>query len=266
VEELVDDDVSTYNASAPLAGAATNAANGFEDESDDEDTGDINLIASLNSAELVARLLLATKEYVDLQVKEQAERELSPLELAILEDSESLMLAQEHAVDEIAAVFDVFQSTLVDICPLPTDRFFAIAMMAAELASLDNSVRRTCLTLTNGVDRMRFVLRALQSKIKVLRARNAANQITRSTDEQQRDLQVGAPSLPSWARDIRKGMKLEYFWNEEHGWCLAEVVEEPLFVVNEIVITLFFPEDGTTHRLPFTADDKIRWRPARSGN
>jgi hypothetical protein len=278
VEELVDDDVSIYAGSSSIEreNLAVDEVSGKEELSDDheedaeneeaEDDPDSQSIHLLSPVELVPRLLFAMKECVDLQVKGQEDLELSPLEVSILQDSEPLLTAQQHRVEEMAAVFDVFQSTLVDVCPLPRDRYYAIAMLAAELASLDDSVRRACLTLTNGVERMRLVLRELQSQVKLMRARVAADQITRTTDDQQRDLQVGEPTLPPWARQIRKGTKVEYFWNEEYGWCLAEVVEEPLFVVDEIIITLYFPEDGTTHRLPFTADDKIRWRPARSGS
>jgi hypothetical protein len=278
VEELVDDDVSIYAGSSSIEreNLTVDEVSGKEELSDDheedaeneeaEDDPDSQSIHLLSPVELVPRLLFAMKECVDLQVKGQEDLELSPLEVSILQDSEPLLTAQQHRVEEMAAVFDVFQSTLVDVCPLPRDRYYAIAMLAAELASLDDSVRRACLTLTNGVERMRLVLRELQSQVKLMRARVAADQITRTTDDQQRDLQVGEPTLPPWARQIRKGTKVEYFWNEEYGWCLAEVVEEPLFVVDEIIITLYFPEDGTTHRLPFTADDKIRWRPARSGS
>jgi hypothetical protein len=235
-----------------------------DDDEDEEEDSEKQLIQSLKPVELVPRLFLAMKEYVDLQVKDQENRELSPLEVSILQDSEPLLVAQQRRrVDDMAGVYEVLQSTLVDVCPLPRDRYYSVAMLTAELAGLDDSVRRACLTLTNGVERMRLVLRELQSKVKMHRARVAADQITRSTDDQQRDLRVGEPSLPLWVHQIRKGMKVEYFWNEEYGWCPAEVVEEPLFVADEIVITLYFPEDGTTHRLPFTADDKVRWRPAR---
>jgi hypothetical protein len=278
VEELVDDDVSIYAGSSSIEreNLTVDEVSGKEELSDDheedaeneeaEDDPDCQSIHLLSPVELVPRLLLAMKECVDLQVKKHEDLELSPLEVSILQDSEPLLTAQQHRVEEMAAVFDVFQSTLVDVCPLPRDRYYAIAMLAAELAGLNDSLRRACLTLTNGVERMRLVLRELQSQVKLMRARVAADQITRTTDDQQRDLRVGEPTLPPWARQIRKGTKVEYFWNEEYGWCLAEVVEEPLFVVDEIVITLYFPEDGTTHRLPFTADDKIRWRPARSGS
>jgi hypothetical protein len=269
VEELADDSVS--DSSTSLADESSGAPTDLREEEDDDDEDipdedeDDGIVTPLDPVVLVPRLLQSMKEYVDLQVKEQEESMLKPLEEAILQDSAPFLSAQEEAVEEMAAVFDVFQSTLVDLCPLPGDRYYALAMMAAEMANLDNASRKTCLTMTNGVERMKFVLETLQAKVAMARARRVANDVTRTTDDQQRELRVGGPTLPSWARQIRKGMQVEYFWNEEYGWCLAEVVDEPLLVVDELVITLYFPGDGTTHRLPFTADDKLRWRPPRNG-
>jgi hypothetical protein len=270
VEELADDRVS--DSSTSIAGESSVAPTdlrekegGGDDDDDFPYEGEDGGVVPLDPVVLVPRLLQSMKEYVDLQVKEQEESMLTPLEEAILQDSAPFLSAQEEAVEEMAAVFDVFQSTLVDLCPLPGDRYYAVAMMAAEMANLDNASRRTCLTMTNGVERMKFVLETLQAKVAMARARRVANDVTRTTDDQQRELRVGGPTLPSWARQIRKGMQVEYFWNEEYGWCLAEVVDEPLLVVDELVIALYFPGDGTTHRLPFTADDKLRWRPPRNG-
>lgn len=56
-------------------------------------------------------------------------------------------------------------------------------------------------------------------------------------------------------------MRIAYYWNEEWEWCEAEVMEDPVMVVDELLITLRFA-DGEVHRLPFHPDEKARWRPA----
>ena len=79
------------------------------------------------------------------------------------------------------------------------------------------------------------------------------------------NLNVGTPKLPSWSKKIKKGTILEYFWNEDYGWCRGQVIEDPLRIVpDEIVLTMHFPDDDSTHRLPFSADEKVRWRPPSS--
>jgi hypothetical protein len=72
---------------------------------------------------------------------------------------------------------------------------------------------------------------------------------------------VGTLQLPPWSRQITKGMKIAYYWNEEWEWCEGEVVEDPVMVVDELLITMRFA-DGEVHRLPFHPDEKARWRPA----
>ena len=55
-------------------------------------------------------------------------------------------------------------------------------------------------------------------------------------------------------------MRVGYYWNEEYGWCEGLVSEDPVQVIDELIITLTF-EDGETHKLPFSGDEKARWRP-----
>lgn len=55
-------------------------------------------------------------------------------------------------------------------------------------------------------------------------------------------------------------MRIEYFWNEAEGWCAGKIVGEPMKIVDELIVTVLF-DDGETHRLPFSPQDKVRWRP-----
>lgn len=38
---------------------------------------------------------------------------------------------------------------------------------------------------------------------------------------------------------------------------------EPMKVLDEVIVNVRF-DDGETHRLPITADEKVRWRPPES--
>ena len=37
-------------------------------------------------------------------------------------------------------------------------------------------------------------------------------------------------------------------------------MEDPVAIDNEMIVTVKF-EDGETHKLPFSGDEKARWRP-----
>ena len=73
-----------------------------------------------------------------------------------------------------------------------------------------------------------------------------------------KDLKVGTPTLPKWADQIRPGTRVEYFWNEEYGWCPG-VVEDVFKVLDEVIVTVRF-DDDEVHKLPITPEDKVRWR------
>lgn len=161
--------------------------------------------------------------------------------------------------EEMVAVWEVFQTSLVDDIA-PHDRKYAVAMMAAELADMNNHVRRQVLLTRDSQERLRIVLKELDEMVGMARARKLASKITEKVDDDDRELKVGQPQLPSWAKTIVKGTRIEYFWNEEYGWMAGKVMEDPITVVDEILLTILF-DDGETHTLPLTAEDKVRWRP-----
>lgn len=88
-----------------------------------------------------------------------------------------------------------------------------------------------------------------------------ADDATGTDDTSGQQLTVGEPQLPPWTRQIGIGTQLEYFWNEEYEWCLCEVLEKQQITDYELLVTVKFELDGTTHTLPINGDDKIRWRP-----
>lgn len=282
VDELPD--------TAVVAAEETASTKTDDDEEDDDD--DEPVYTSLSPNELVHRTMSAMQAYVDQEL-EAVSQGLSPLELSIVEQSGSFssVAAQKRAAEEMAAVWDVFLQYLVDLCPAPSERCFSIGFMAAEIGDIKNEVRRKILQTTSGVERLAIVLRHLETAVDMTRARKVASAISQEVNEIEgddpQDLQVGQPSLPPWASAIRKGMRLEYFWNEDFDWCGGTVLDEPVWVVYEYLLKIQF-DDGEVHLLPFSAgtcptdnrvrshpsiishlvifslaDDKARWRPAR---
>ena len=176
--------------------------------------------------------------------------------------------------------FQTFRSSLLDIAPDPRDRIFCVGMMAGELANLPASVRVKMLETVNGIDRLRIVMRELSAILAMDSARRMAKSLSlqgggdgdlrdiktdlkslQEAEESKKDLKVGTPQLPQWAGQIQKGVRVEYFWSEADGWCIGTVCEDPLKVLDEIIISVKFDDDGSVHRLPLRGEDKARWRP-----
>ena len=228
---------------------------------DDEDDEDDHRYSEMGIRELEERTIHALGELLDMRL--ESIDQVSPLELSILEETGMSASAQRQILEEMVAVYQVFVQYVLDVCPHPVERFYAISFMVAELADFDNKMRRKLLCMRDGVERLRVVLQELEGILGMQRARRMASDITEEVDDPRKDLQIGTPQLPPWAKQIRKGTKIEYFWNEEEGWCEGEVTEDPVLVVNELVINVYFPDDDSIRKLPFNPDEKARWRPAR---
>ena len=232
------------------------------DDDDDDDEEDDDDYAHMTARELIGKTMLGIQRVVSQKLEDTTSKQMSPLEQSILEDSG--MSVDPAAIElmqaeEMMAVWEVFQANLVDDIE-PHDRKYAIAIMAAELADMNNEIRQQVLLTRNSEERLRIVLKELDEKVGMATARKLATQITDKVDDSSRDLKVGQPQLPVWARSIVKGTRVEYFWNEDYGWVAGEVIEDPMTVVDELLLTIRF-DDGETHRLPLTADEKVRWRP-----
>jgi predicted DNA-binding protein YlxM (UPF0122 family) len=246
VDEFVDDEVSL------------SASNKDEVDDDDDDP-----YATLDTPDLVRRIFVGLRSIINQKLQKTS---MSPLEQAILQDSGVNVAnaeVEKSQAEEMAAVLEVFQSSLIDIAPMPVDRYFAIGMMAAEMADFDNVLREELLCMTDGVARLRLVLEEVERKVSLNQAKKVADETTDKVDEIQKDLKVGQPELPKWAKSLSDGTRVEYFWNEEYGWCSGVVVGQTEKIVDEIIVTVRF-DDGEVHRLPLTADEKIRWRPPKS--
>jgi len=257
VKELFDTDV---DADSDTSSTTTNNKDEEEDELD-------NVYSQLTPNELKQRTLGAMKTIIDQQLKnQQSVKPPSPLELSILETygggsstTGGQQEQQQDHVEELAAVYHVFVSTLSEYSV--TQQYYAIAMIGGEMADFDNVTRTQLLTITCGVERLRLVCREMERKIGYVQATQLTNAIVEESTEVERDLMVGEPVLPPWAKRIRVGTQLEYYWNEEYEWCSATVLEEPVVIVDEILITVQFDMDEAIYRLPFRADEKARWRP-----
>ena len=225
---------------------------------DDEDISDSD---TSKATEYTTRLLSLLDKYCQQQLETSGE--VSPLEQAILEETGNAIMPiviQQLAMEK-AAVLQVFRAFYLDNerSSLP-QILYATALLAAEIADVSAKQRHAILEVTNGIERLSYICDIVDETVGMARARKMAEQITAATDEAAKDLKIGPPQLPPWAKSIRKGTQVEYYWNEEYGWCRGEVVEEPLRIVDEIVLTVRFVDDET-HRIPFSAEEKIRWRP-----
>lgn len=242
VDELVDQEF-------PEIASNSNNNNEVEDTSSDP-------------TECISRILSLLDEYCQQQLESAGD--VSPLEQAILEETGNAIMPMvvQQIVMEKAAIAQVFRASYLDDSVISSHQIlYAAALLAAEITDFSASQRQTLLAMTNSIERLVYVRSILEETVGMARARKMAEQITAATDEASKDLKIGTPQLPPWAKSIRKGTQVEYFWNEEYGWCRGEVIEDPIRIVDEILLTVRFFEDGETHRLPFSADEKVRWRP-----
>ncbi|KAL7579614.1 hypothetical protein ACA910_007978 [Epithemia clementina (nom. ined.)] len=274
VDELVDNEKNELG----MSGDIVVHDDLFDEDDDDEDDEDLfDDYDSLNPSQLEQRLMQGLHEYVDQQLAAVVEKQdsMSPLERSLLERSGGPggvggINIQREAAEETAALLQVFQHYVVDelSAATPRERWFALSFFAAELTDVNASTRQTMLRLTNGVERLRLITQQVEETVRMGRARKVAKSVTDQTDEMQRDLQVGRPQLPPKSV-FGKGTTVEYFWNEEFGWCEGVVVEDPELAVDDgtgeeiMLLTVYFDDDGTTHQIPFRPEEKARWRPTR---
>jgi len=270
VDEILDDNIRDKS-----------TENHVEEEGDIYDT--------LPPKDLIREIFQCLEFILKRQV-DRAATPLSPLEQQILENAPSsapLKRAQQQQLyaEESVAVFHAFKSSLLDIAPEERDKRYAVAMMAGELGNLPPKVRVEMLAMTDGEARLRLVLRELSSILAMESARTITKTLSldlkkgedgsginkmdvdglREVEEARKELNVGNPQLPPWASQIKQGVRVEYFWNEDEGWCAGTVVAEPLRIVDEIIVTVSFDDDGSVHKLPLRGDDKARWRPPPRG-
>lgn len=181
VDELLDDEPSSQNAFTTLV--------------ETKDDMEIDIYEKMQVQELVQRILMGMKALVDQKLRESPK---TPLEVSILTeigDPSYDPAVQSFQREEMAAVFDVFQSSLVDLFPSPRDRYYAIAMMAAEMADVKNEIRSKIIYLRDGIERLRVVLREMESNIGMVQARLVATEIIEKSDESTKDLKVSSSAI-----------------------------------------------------------------------
>jgi len=226
---------------------------------------DLYEFSQVSNRELKKRIMTGVASFIDLKLEDLSR----PVERSILEQSildqmglpKTDIAAKRSQIEESAAVFQTFSSSLIDIASTPLEQNFAIAMLAAEIISLDDDLRQEIITMTDSALRLKVVCKAVEETVSLIRAEKLATEITTEKDTSAKDLNVGQPQLPPWAVQISKGTRVEYFWNEEWGWSPAEVIEDPIQIMDELIITVRFDADGEVHRLPLNPDEKLRWRP-----
>jgi len=247
-------------------------------QEENETKKDEDIYDTLEPNKLVKEIFTSLERILQAQLAETS-IPLSPLQASILgEDGVIEAEQKQFDAEERLAVFQTFISSLLDIAADEKDRHYAIAMIAGELVNLSSDIRRKMLITTNGVERLRMVLRELVS----IQSMDSAKLITKSLslggdadetginidaqslknkEDDQKNLQVGTATLPPWANQIQKGNRVEYWWDENEGWCLGTVDEDPVKIMDEILLSVKFDDDGSIHKIPFKADEKARWRP-----
>jgi hypothetical protein len=250
VDELIDDEPDMNRCSVSMY-------NDFNDEYDN----DYDMYQDIDPSDLIPRTMAAMKTIADQKINTQP-KSISPLEQAILEEKgvspAALNDRQQDQAEEMGAIFDIFASSMLDIAPTRLERLYSVAMLAAEFAGVGNDIREQILVTTNGVERLRIVLKEIERVISMVSVAKLTEEITEQNDS--KDLKVGVPTLPPWSKSIRKGTNIEYFWNETEGWCKGKVIEDPIMIVDELILVILF-DDGEIHKLPFQGDEKARWRP-----
>ena len=294
VDELLDDEVLSKES-------------GTHEQEEESDT---DFYDELTPNELVKEVLISLEKVLNIQYDESF-KPLTPLEQSILESASSpepmaQAIQRTFSAEERLAVYQTFVSSMLDIAPDERDRLYTVGMIAGELANFPSSLRISMLTMTDGVGRLRMVLRELNSILSLDAAKRISKSLflgiseekkdnskdpipdydgigsinsdfddmtnselvdTPSTrtieaaEEARKDLKVGIPTLPPWANQIQNGIRIEYFWNEEEGWCAGTVEGDPIKIMDEIIITVKFDDDNSVHRLPLRGEDKARWRP-----
>lgn len=249
---------------------------------------------NMTTTELMQRTLQSMQFVIDRMMEnaiQSSNQPLTPLEESILQDN-GMIHQQQQVVNDILEtaqeynnMWNVFCSSLVDMTP--SERYYAIPFMAAEMCHFSNTIRRRMLVTTDPIERLRIACqaaaaaatsttRSMIQKNPVVSTSSIDSGIGSSSSSAtttggvvvtSQSLNVGTPKLPSWSQKIKKGTILEYYWNDDYGWCRGQVIEDPLRIVpDEIVLTMHFPDDDSTHRLPFSAEEKVRWRPPSSSS
>jgi hypothetical protein len=263
VDEIVDDADENDSDMFAMVSDTTTDDNDDDDDDDDDDDEYDDQYSTMNPGKLIERVMVGVQEFITQKLEDANNKEISLLEQSIIEDGGMTGVdptsIEQYQAEEMAAVWDVFQSSLIDDIA-PQDRRFAIGIMAAELAEFNNQARQKVLVTRDAMDRLRMAATELDEIVGMARARKVAAQITDKADQDDQDLKVGNPQLPPWAKTIRKGTRIEYYWNGEFDWMAGEVIEDPVTIVNELLITVRF-DDGEVHQLPLGGEDKARWRP-----
>jgi len=266
-----------------------------EEEEEEEDDDISDLYPNYTPSQLFQTTLTKLHSYIHTQL-ESTSQPKSILEQHILETQNFSPDNLSSQFEEMAAILELLPSEILDIAPLEWERFYTIGMLAAEMISVENTIRKDLLKTRNGVDRMKIVLRELERKEDLARTKKLTMEIseqsilkdrgdddlieeekgvkeseeTKTQEEEEdsvvsdggdaKDLKVGTPSLPPWASSLKKGLRVEYYWNDLEGWCGGVITNDPVRIVNEIILEITF-DDGEVHRIPFLPEEKVRWRP-----
>mmetsp|Transcript_4998 Transcript_4998/g.5201 ORF Transcript_4998/g.5201 Transcript_4998/m.5201 type:complete len:158 (-) Transcript_4998:1123-1596(-) len=151
------------------------------------------------------KLTIKTMDSMEILVKEKLENAeraaANPLEKEILESAGVSVSHFKMQAEEFAAVFAVFQQQLIEITK-PTERLFAIGMMASEIGELSFDDRRKMLVTRNGIERLIIFLKAVDTKIRSRKINTEEGRTTSSSsllgdkNDDEKELKVRSCQLP----------------------------------------------------------------------
>ncbi|KAL1520592.1 hypothetical protein AB1Y20_022168 [Prymnesium parvum] len=225
------------------------------------------------AAELEAALVTLLSKLVQLSSKLEAAGPMAAAASDALRAPAELLQAHEEAV-----LGGEYRSA--------TERWEAISLAVCEVVDLPHDVAAAALACRSPIERLELLLASMRPALAEMAALASIDAVG-TLGEPEDGGAEGAPRATlgeksSWegglegftpieipvgggeaggteAKELPDGARIEYWWNEEYGWCAA-TVRRKLRTAEGLLHTLEFDIDSTWEDLPLTAG---RWRPLR---
>mmetsp|Transcript_25789 Transcript_25789/g.29488 ORF Transcript_25789/g.29488 Transcript_25789/m.29488 type:complete len:469 (-) Transcript_25789:8-1414(-) len=220
-------------------------------------------LSDSSSEVLCQQILSGLHAFVKQKVKEslrQRKKDIENSDIGYTDENEMTTTIHKRIYSkEISDVLFAFHGFLIENQSILsiTEKQYAIAFFAAELIGVDNEIRKKLLKANKGIERLKIISNEVN---KVVSTQRMVQSIVANDDDHYEIYSDDFESLPAWSKNIKKGMVVEYFWDEDFGWRECTVVNDPIPILNELLITVHFEDDQSTRKLPFRIDDKKRWR------
>ncbi|GKY90678.1 hypothetical protein MPSEU_000041200 [Mayamaea pseudoterrestris] len=180
--------------------------------------------------ELMATLMDAMHAHVHQHLK-KAEPEQS-----------NVQCQKARALDYVSRIID-------DLYPSIEEKYYCIGLLSMEFVRLTNDERRIYLSMTDSVERMRVMLGLLRQQLSVsdagsnlgLTVNNDVEPVgllaAKNVENDKRPL----PASFAWDTKLLPGMIVEYYYNDELGWCRGKVMTESIVTFDGSMVKVYFP-------------------------